>query len=192
MGNTACKLKRKPDEAVSVYLMEEFLPYYKYATVKQIALLCNQPEFIVRKAADRLERSGGVKFMKKNNMEIICLNARQIKVDYTRIRALWVLIRALEGSVIEFHQPGNSKFGILIHFIVGKHYEIHYCAEGNTAIFNAKMRILDESYANEEDIPEKIILLDQIADKKKLQGKHIYAFATATMDGEVHIFNGRK
>lgn len=192
MKNTSCNLKRKPSEDVSKHLMEDFLPYYRYATITQICRLYRQPENIVQKSICQLQRIGAVKVVAGNNGTIIQLNAPSIKIDYARIRSFWVLLNAMKNTKIEFHQPGSGKFGVLINFIFkNTHYEIHYCSAGNYTVCNALMKISDESYESDEFIPQKIILVDDISDIQKLHAKHIYAFATATIAGEVKIFKGK-
>lgn len=184
--NISCRLKRKPSDEILEHLKNDFLPYYRYATIDQLCKLYNQSEKIVKKTVAQLKRMGAIITVSGEKITLVQINAPNIKVDYSRIRALWVLLRFQN---IELHQPGSDRSGVLINFILNKKlYEIRYCSSGNYQVCNALMKISEDFYKNEEDIPHRIILIDSLPDISHIQGKKVFCFATSTITGEVRLF----
>lgn len=178
-----------------VNFLKEFLPYYQCVMVSQVAQLTGESFKIVKSAANELQSAGFLRIQKigKQRDHALILRSNGVSLDFIKIRALWILIFAMKDSNIEYHTPGSKFSGVLIHFIFGgKHYEIHHCPEDGAAICNMYLKVGDESYQNaKEDIPQRIILVENSKDISKIRGTHIYAFAMAEIDGNIRLFQGK-
>lgn len=193
-----CRMGLSPKEEARRELSENFFPFYRYALEEQLIQYFKHrknsiPKSAVVQAIRELKNIGLLKIVEAGQMRIIKYNMAMVEIDFSRIRAFWVLLKIMNSNDVPCHIPGSFSGPVEINFLVGDiHYEIYDCPVGSEPEKNMFMKVRDDDYQEEEIIPYKIIMIERIEQMELIRAKHIHCFAIVQNDGNIRTFNRRK